>query len=586
MVERLPLLLLVACAKTVAPEAVKPAPTKGLDLSFEGVSLAKTEAEKRVIRVAPRFSLDGASGELEFHAIARSGEAIAGTTFGQIVDAKGDPMALPCSSPDYSGLLEAHGKLFALTHVECIPSAIYITELNADDQGLLSATSTQAVPMGAVGGGINHCAGSITPWGTLLSSEEYEFDAAQIQDDGSLEPDNWGYANLATYLGVPLPDVHVYDYGWMPEVNVVSGSGDAEVVKHFAMGRFSHEQGIVMPDGRTVYLADDGTNVGFFMFVADGVGDLSAGTLYAMKWNQFSSVERNGAEIEWISLGHATDAQIQARLSSKDLTFDDLFEHADPVDGVCPSELSSIRTYAGHECLAVREGMDLLASRVETRRYAALQGATTELTKGEGLTFDEARSRVYYALSSISRGMEAGADADVGGPDHVQLAPNGCGAVYGFDVRAGETDAAGKTIASDWVAWQTEQAVAGLPRTYEESSLSRNSCDVDRIANPDNLAFLPGSDILVVAEDTPFHENQVLWGVNVVTGAHERLLSAPWGGELTGLGWYPDVQGFGYLLVTIQHPFDDRFVPEGVDISSEDARSVVGYLGPFPSLAR
>jgi len=41
-----------------------------------------------------------------------------------------------------------------------------------------------------------------------------------------------------------------------------------------------------MPDEKTVYLADDGANVGFFMFIADKRGDLSAGILYAAQWQQ------------------------------------------------------------------------------------------------------------------------------------------------------------------------------------------------------------------------------------------------------------------------------------------------------------
>lgn len=34
-----------------------------------------------------------------------------------------------------------------------------------------------------------------------------------------------------------------------------------------------------MPDNKTVYITDDGTNVGFFKFVADKPKDLSSGGL-------------------------------------------------------------------------------------------------------------------------------------------------------------------------------------------------------------------------------------------------------------------------------------------------------------------
>lgn len=43
------------------------------------------------------------------------------------------------------------------------------------------------------------------------------------------------------------------------------------------MGRKSNEMGLVMPDNRTVYMADDGTNTAQYKFVADKAGDLSSG---------------------------------------------------------------------------------------------------------------------------------------------------------------------------------------------------------------------------------------------------------------------------------------------------------------------
>jgi hypothetical protein len=56
--------------------------------------------------------------------------------------------------------------------------------------------------------------------------------------------------------------------------------------KILPLGRIAFEMGLVMPDNRTVYMADDGTNVGFFKFVADTPGNLMSGSLYAAKANQ------------------------------------------------------------------------------------------------------------------------------------------------------------------------------------------------------------------------------------------------------------------------------------------------------------
>lgn len=60
--------------------------------------------------------------------------------------------------------------------------------------------------------------------------------------------------------------------------------------KLLPLGRASFEMGLIMPDNRTVYMSDDGTNVGFFKFVADEPGNLLSGSLYAVKANQVRSI--------------------------------------------------------------------------------------------------------------------------------------------------------------------------------------------------------------------------------------------------------------------------------------------------------
>src|SRR3546814_3771603 len=76
--------------------------------------------------------------------------------------------------------------------------------------------------------------------------------------------------------------VNPYFWGFPVEISV-SDAGAATATKHYSMGRFAHELSYVMPDRKTVYETDDGTNVGFYRYAADTASDLSAGTLYAMK---------------------------------------------------------------------------------------------------------------------------------------------------------------------------------------------------------------------------------------------------------------------------------------------------------------
>lgn len=72
-------------------------------------------------------------------------------------------------------------RLYAISHFEEVPAALYLTELKADADGNLTAISTKPVDLSQVGGVWDPCAGSVTPWGTHLGSEEYPDDAREIE---------------------------------------------------------------------------------------------------------------------------------------------------------------------------------------------------------------------------------------------------------------------------------------------------------------------------------------------------------------------------------------------------------------------
>jgi uncharacterized protein len=67
--------------------------------------------------------------------------------------------------------------------------------------------------------------------------------------------------------------------------------------------------------------------------------------------------------------------------------------------------------------------MQKAAAFLETRRYAAYVGATTEINRSEGITLDASRRVMYFALTSVSNGMENNHSTnDVGAP----LGPGPC----------------------------------------------------------------------------------------------------------------------------------------------------------------
>ena len=191
-----------------------------------------------------------------------------------------------------------------------------------------------------------------------------------------------------------------------------------------------------MPDGKTVYLTDDGTNGVLFMFVASQAGDLSKGTLYAARWNQTSGAGTGSADLDWINLGNTSDKEVKQAIKDG-VVFSDLFDVDTPA-------CKWIGANGVAECLEVKPGKELLASRLESRRFAALRGGTHEFRKMEGFTFNPARDQAYIAISEVARGMlemdsrDYLGQMDIVTGDHIRLAQaDYCGAVYSMDLASG-----------------------------------------------------------------------------------------------------------------------------------------------------
>ncbi|WP_295405332.1 alkaline phosphatase PhoX [uncultured Thiocystis sp.] len=584
------------------------------DLVFSELSVPVSVEEKREIRDTDSVFVKGEEKAIGYKDIVRTNEALAklgGSAaeteiFGLLKDKDGvallqeDASPWVCtngSGPDHTSLLTFGSDLFAVTQLECSLGGAYITKLEQDGSGNLTAVSTRSVDFSNVFGTYVNCAGITTPWNTHLGSEEYEppmaifnpeaeggawFDDPTWHDDHlkSIAAYNKldNTAENAAYFG--------YYFGWTPEVRITSANGDHSVSKHFSMGRFAHELAYVMPDNRTVYLSDDGSNVGLFLFIADQAEDLSAGTLYAARWLQTSGAGAGAANIEWINLGHAINDEIRAALDNK-TTFGDMFERAEPLDataGTCPDGFKSTNTYdEGLLCTRLKAGMDKIASRLETRLYAAHQGATTEFRKEEGLTYNPDDNVLYVAISEVAKGMEDGSSSDLGGPNHIRLEKaNKCGAVYEMDLKGSTADTGGQPIDSNYVAQNTSAVVVGAPKDYNGTDLSANTCDVNGIASPDNLTYLPKYKSLIIGEDTSGHQNDYVWNYDLNTKRLTRIATTPFGAETTSPFWHANINGFGYLTLVTQHPYGES--DEDQAQSPDDKESHVGYIGPFPPL--
>lgn len=614
-------------------------------VGFTSVKAPETDAEKRAILSSNYVAYEGEDESVEvkrigYNTLLRSGDTVSGNTlgdsdtevFGLLRDVNGNPILDENNEPvisnanEHTTLLDVHGKLFSISQFESRPGAFYLMELDQNDStGDLSVKGVKSIDIADIRGGWVHCAASRTPWKTHLASEEYEPNAA-AHDSATGEVNSY-YEPMHRYYSADkatgLLELNPYDYGFNIELEVTSAEGEVEVTKHYAMGRVAIELAYVMPDQKTAYITDDGTNVGLFMFIADTEGDLSAGTLYALKWNQTSSAGVGAADIEWVNLGHATNAEIQQYLGGADysgakVTFNDIFETAEMVkadndsdgleeSGSCPATFTAVNTTFGPECLKVKTGMEKAASRLETRRYAAMMGATTEFRKEEGFTYNPDDKKLYVAMSEVSRGMESfkkyGSDKnsyDVGGPNHIQLdGYNSCGAIYQSDINGATAvnDTNGTAIPSEYVMTNMSGLVVGRPTTanggtepaYDpDGPFAMNKCHLDGIANPDNVTYMDGHNTLIIGEDTGSgHQNDVIWAFNVVSNELTRIQTTPYGSETTSPYWYPmidadgDGKGFGYLMSVIQHPYGESD-GDKLEDGSGDERAYTGYVGPFP----
>lgn len=542
--------------------------------------------------------MDGAAGLIVDH----HGRAISQT----LPDDKGNVARGPFHAfgPDANSLIATKAGPVLVTHFEYhteapnldpakppvslyaqLPMTMTAARLSQDKRGgQLSVAKLDTIDMAAIGGLWIPCAGTLTPWNTHLGGEEYEPDARSFEAK-PLQPMN-------LYLGTPgktarQGGANAYTYGHL--VEVAMRGAKAVATRRYATGRLSFELADIQEDGRTLYFGDDGRDVARFMFVADRVGDLSSGTLYAAKWRQTEATGGGSARLDWIRLGHGADAAI-ARMVEAGIVFSDIFEVADkPAEG-----FRAVHVYAGTggrtgtEYLRLKPGQETAAAFLESRRYAGYLGATTEFTKMEGQAHDAAGRTLFTVMSTVEGAMLEGRNDDRP-QDDIRLAGDpadlNCGVVYQSALKPGQHDTEGRSIASDWVAADMRPLIVGA-----KTARGLDKCDPDKVANADNIKFAPAIRTLFIGEDSGTHLNNYLWAFNVDSGKLTRLAWAPIGAEWTGLAVVENLDGHAYILANLQHPgaiADLKDYPAEIREvlrAKVDQRGAVGYVGGLPAL--
>lgn len=512
-------------------------------------------------------------------------------------------------TPDANSLLDINGTPYLVTHFEYMnndsagtnwygkqPMLMTVAKLaQSSSDGKFTVDSVKQVDFSGVNGLWIPCAGSRSPWNTHLGSEEYEPDARCEVDatyaaivGGSCLSMEYTARMDAFRVAYGEATASPYHYGRVPEVTIAN-NGSTTVEKWYTLGRISREKVQMFGDSRTAIQGDDGTYTSLTMFVADNAGDLSAGSLYAAKWNQMSPNGTDGGEayLSWVKLGQATHAEIKAAVDAG-VTFNDLFLTSD----VAAVGFTAIKT--GHEVskveyLQLKAGtfgaaatpIATLAAFLETRRYAAMLGATTEFEKFEGVAYNARDNKAYTAMARMSKGMEVSATDPV---DHIRLKKNSSGAIYELSLSKGQADSTGTAIDSDFVPTLMKAIVVG---TDIAADADGNKSDLNGISSPDNTWFSERMRVLFIGEDSGNHVNNYLWAYHVDTGSLVRILSLPMGAESTGLQVVDNMNGHAYIMSNYQHAGDtigDPAVYARILPLIDPNKAEVGYLGGLPAM--
>jgi hypothetical protein len=465
------------------------------DMGFNELAMPADGDEKELVRTAVG----------SYDVLAQNGDAWAGAPtggMGAINTMDGSSTLKVSNDPDFNAFVSTGaGEGYLFTNWEDRPGGMSRMKIRKNDTGNWNVVDNDVmmVDFSPVSGTWVNCFGTLSPWGTPLTSEELYFDNTADWNNS-----NYSYISdnerLQEYLLGTYPNP--YDYGYIVEITDPT-SATPVPVKMRALGRFSHENAVVMPDEKTVYLSDDGTGTVFFKFVADTAGDLTAGTLFAAKVTQDASSDPAiaGFDIEWVELASGDNTTIEAWAA--------VYDGIDQSDYVAGSTSyisdAEINNWAeeklnldldGQNGIGVNPFGDDRVAFLESRKAAEALGATAEFRKMEGVNINlagAADGSVPYAYMAMSN-FNATMGDDQG---EIQLdATNGdCGVVYQMP------------LSSTFDIARMVPAIVGGPY---DASATVNNCSADNISEPDNLLVLRDGRVLI-GEDSGEHENNMLW---------------------------------------------------------------------------
>ena len=222
------------------------------------------------------------------------------------------------------------------------------------------------------------------------------------------------------------------------------------------------------------------------------------------------------------------------------------------------------------------------------------------------MTYDPTRNVIYTSMSDVRYGMEdlavlgdTSLRYDSGTSNDVRVPNNPCGCVYTLQLTS-----------KDYNAVHMSALICGKPLFGIESfkDLS-NTCDLDGIANPDNLHYDSNTDLLIIGEDSDDgHQNDAVWQLTLqdpitsrpgnskpppnngansgstsppIAGNLTRIMTVPYGAESTSVYVY-NLADTLYFTATVQHPYVETDMDKIKEPENSGKAAWVGYLGPIP----
>jgi secreted PhoX family phosphatase len=382
---------------------------------------------------------------------------------------------------------------------------------------------TSADPSGAkVKGTMANCGGGYTPWGTILTCEEfaYEFfggDAAKTTQKDHIErmgfegTDYYGLARVDERFNVEKEPNELNRFQWVVEIDPYEPA--SVPVKRTALGRMGHEGStvVVNKDGRVVvYMGDDDHREYLFRFVsakpfnaADrkaNIGILDEGELSVAKF------ESDGA-VNWLPLIH----------------------------GQGPLTAANGFADQGEVMIKARQAGDALGA--------------TPMDRPEDFETNPVSGRVYAVMTKSAKRKPDQVDAANPRPENkwghiVELIPPGEGA--NADHAAGQ------------YKWDVLM-LCGDPSKPEIGATFHPDTSVDGFfMTPDNIAFDPKGRMWVATDGmNDFDLADGIFGVDTDGPARalpRALFCAPSGAEVTGPAFTPDGSS---MFVSVQHPAEN-----------------------------